>query len=241
MNKDDKLQGRQSFTSGIISQDSFHSISPKYLVSLPKSALDIEISSYNLIGESVMYDEHLFTINIHCESIYYTLERSYVDFVELYSKLKKKFPSCDIPLLPLNATSQLQKLLSKDETRKSIDHRKSLSSIESPRKSLGNIDSNNNSHHLRESTMKLSKSNSGFRMDSLQFEDIANKIPELQIYIRTLLTFHEIVVSDEFTMFLDEERPCNAVYTFIRTEPPNEIELLLVTTLLLLYFPFLLP
>lgn len=218
------MQSRPSFTSGIVSQDSIQSQSPKYLVSLPKSALDIEIVTYRSIGENIMYDEHLFIIDIHCESIYYSVERSYVDFVEMYIKIKKRFPQCDIPLLPLDATLQLQKLLNKDENRKSIDHRKSLSSIESPRKSIGNLDTNSRD-------LIKSPKNSGFRMDSMQTEDIGSKIPELKIYMRTLLTFHEIVVSDEFTMFLDEERPCNYVYSFIRTEPPNEIELLLVKTL----------
>lgn len=229
------MQGRQSFTSGILSQDSIHSQqSPKYLVTLPKSALDIEIISHRLIGDSLLYDEHLFIIDIHCESIYYSVERSYIDFIEMYIKIKKRFPQCDIPLLPLDGLLQLQKLLSKDDSRKSIDHRKSLSSIESPRKSIGNnIESNSRD------AVRVPK-NGGFRMDSLQPEDIGNKIPELQIYMRTLLTFHEIVVSDEFTMFLDEERPCNYVYSFIRTEPPNEIELLLVKLIILLPISFFL-
>ncbi len=36
-------------------------------------------------------------------------------------------------------------------------------------------------------------------------ENIAEKVTDLNMYMRSLLSFHEIVVSDEFALFLDEE------------------------------------
>jgi hypothetical protein len=203
---------------------------------LPKSALDIEVISFHQIGEGIMYDEQIFLVNIHCDAIYYSVERSYIDFVEMYTKIKKKFPHCEIPSLPLDATIQLQKFLNKDETRKGIDHRKSLSSMnsfESPKKiQRSESTASPQPLPLPSSTSRTgggSNGGGGLRMDSISnSEELQNKIPELQIYMRILLTFHEIVVSDEFFAFLDEERPCNHAFNFVYAEIPNEIDLLLV-------------
>jgi hypothetical protein len=209
--------------------------SPKYQSVLPKSALDIEVVSYHLLNEGLLYNDHIFIINIHCDSIYYCIERNYIDFVEFYLKIKKKFPSCEIPLLPLDGIHQVTKLINKDETRKpNPEHRKSLSSMssfESPKK-IVSVDPIASTPPLR--SISRAGSSGGFRIDlGNQQEDLQTKIPELQIYMRTLLTFHEIVVSEEFYAFLDEERPCGSVFTYLISEIPNEIDLLLVCSLLL--------
>jgi hypothetical protein len=227
------LAMRPSFTS----QDSFNNnSSPKYQSVLPKSALDIEVVSYHLLNDGLMYNDHIFIINIHCDSIYYSIERNYIDFVEFYLKIKKRFPSCEIPLLPLDGIHQVTKLINKDETRKiNPESRKSLTSIpsfESPKKMIS-TDLNSNGNPTPPRSISRAGSSGGFRMDSgNKQEDLQSKIPELQIYMRTLLTFHEIVVSEEFYAFLDEERPCGSIFTYLLSEIPNEIDLLLVCSFL---------
>jgi hypothetical protein len=227
---------RPSLTSQDSNQQSFNT-SPKYMSVLPKSALDIEVISIHQIGEGAMYDEQIFLINVHCDAIYYSVERSYIDFVEMYTKIKKRFPQCEIPLLPLDATIQLQKSLNKDETRKGgVDHRRSLSSMnsfESPKKIVQRSESTSSPQTPPPSSRGTGggggSGGGGLRIDPVTNpEELQNKIPELQIYMRTLLTFHEIVVSEEFFAFLDEERPCNHLFNFTSSQIPNEIDLLLV-------------
>lgn len=215
----------------ITSQDSLNNnSSPKYQSVLPKSALDIEVVNYYLLNEGLVYNDHIFVINIHCDSIYYSIERNYIDFVDFYLKIKKRFPSCEIPLLPFDGIQQVMKLIQKDETRKlNPESRKSLTampSFDSPKKMSPDV---NNSGSTPPRSISKAGSSGGIRIDlGNKQEDLQAKIPELQIYMRTLLTFHEIVVSEEFYAFLDEERPCGSVFTYTLSDIPSEIDLLLV-------------
>jgi hypothetical protein len=183
---------------------------------LPTSSLDVEILNHFVIGNGDMFDEHIFSIDVHYEQISYTVQRSYVDFVYLHSQLRKIFPECDIPSLPLNATMKIQKLLkedalspeerrpsksqiirennrqiSRDTNRLSFTSQRSIQSIHSLQY-LGDITS---PERKKELPMK----------NADKAEDFSEKVKELQLYVRALLTFHEIVASDIFAKFLDEE------------------------------------
>jgi hypothetical protein len=194
---------------GMFSENSIQS--PKYLqLALPNSAFDIEVVKHRVDNDGDLYDDHVFSIDVHCEFLYYVVERTYVDFVNLHAKLRKKFPQCEVPSLPLAGAVKLQKKLTRDESRKSSSGR------DESRKSFGG-----------QSDPPRKSQNFSFAINEADEEDVGSKLPELQVYLRTLLTFHEIVVSSEFASFLDEEIGPNEIEV-LKYENLNEISILLV-------------
>ena len=85
----------------------------------------IEVVAHRIDGDGLFYDDHIFTVDIRCESIYYFVERSYVDFLELHQRLSLKFPHSEIPPLPLSSFATVPmpsagKSLLSNEARKKI-------------------------------------------------------------------------------------------------------------------------
>jgi hypothetical protein len=147
--------------------------------SLHSSSLDVHIVKHHLDGTGVMYDEHVFEVQVSCEQISFKVYRTYIDFIELHSQLRKKFPLCDIFNLPLEATQKIKKMVSYDVSRQAISRQSSISpSSKSP-------------IMLKRASSDTSWSSSSDVMSSI-IENIEQKLKELNVYIRSLLSFHEI-------------------------------------------------
>jgi hypothetical protein len=63
--------------------------------------VDMQIIDYYVVNEADTYDKHYFIIQVQVEDRKYTVDRSYVDFVELDRLLKKIHPESAVPHLPL--------------------------------------------------------------------------------------------------------------------------------------------
>lgn len=202
-------------------------ISPKYADSqLPSSSLDIEIVNNFVIGNGDSFDELIFGIDVHYEKIYYTLYRSYVDFVYLHAQLRKTFPQCEIPSLPLNATSRIQKALKKENNSTQT---RTMSKSQLIRNSSRNSVSAISKHSFSDLSVTSEKSVVPQMKASDKSENMDQKVKELQLYIRAILTFHEIIVSDIFAEFLDEEIASPALDAPVK-EASTEQDLLLLNT-----------
>mmetsp|Transcript_3001 Transcript_3001/g.4564 ORF Transcript_3001/g.4564 Transcript_3001/m.4564 type:complete len:1404 (-) Transcript_3001:116-4327(-) len=72
--------------------------------------MDITDITHSQSGDGDQYEDHLFSIKVACESVSFSVDRNYVDFVEFHCKLEKDFPKTSIPSLPLEAKTKLQSL-----------------------------------------------------------------------------------------------------------------------------------
>lgn len=180
----------------------------------PKSAssvIDVHVSDYYQVGDGQIYDKHYFIIAVKVENTSYSVDRSYVDFVDLDKRLRKRFPRSNILALPLDAISSIEKALSKEKS----DRRKSGNSSNWDRDSL--IGDNTNSSH-------------SLRVREKYNENIASKTKALDTYLIELLTHPEVVSSDDLMLFLDEEASSMAI-------DPNSLAPLSVHDLLLISEP----
>ncbi len=174
----------------------------------PSSIIDIHVSDYYQIGDGASYENHYFTIVVKLEDLVYSVDRSYVDFVDLDKCLRKRFPKSPIMALPLEAASTIVKSLSKFDSTKR-------------RSSVGGS--------IRDSLVGMDSPQS-FKIRDKIVENISSKLKSLDNYVINLMTLHEMVTSDELMRFLDEEAPSMQV-------DPNSLELLSIYDLLLMSEP----
>ncbi len=149
------------------------------------SIIDVHVSDYYQIGDGASYENHYFTIIVKVEDLVYSVDRSYVDFVDLDKCLRKRFPKSAIIPLPLEAAPAIEKSLSKYDASKR-------------RSSVGGS--------IRDSIVGMDSPQS-FRIREKVVENIGSKLKSLDNYVINLLTLHEVVTSDELMRFLDEEAP----------------------------------
>lgn len=180
-----------------------------------------EVVSHFTVGDALSYDNIVFVIDVTSvpHSVSYTVERSYVDWVDLDRRLRKKFPRTQLPRLPL-----VSRLL----VEKELVHKQKQSV-------LGGANFRNNStdepygfaaagaartqtvaeFSIPTSTARESHLNSRDSIESLEgafshdaqfeYENMGAKVDELNMYFLALLNLPEVVVSSEVALFLDEE------------------------------------
>jgi len=86
----------------------------------PCSGLDVSVKNHYCLGQGTEYTQHFFTIEVSlsAHSLQFSVDRSYVDFVDLYRRLVKRFPSTSshspsLPPLPLDGTKFVEAQLVK--------------------------------------------------------------------------------------------------------------------------------
>lgn len=167
--------------------------------------VDMQVIDYYVVAEADSYDKHYFIIQVQVEDIKYTLDRSYVDFVELDRLLKKLHPESAVPHLPLRAAPVIEKFLAKEATRQ---HEQSSSSS-----SGGTFGFGRNSFSLTRDSLLASPSfkSSGISNASVlkiaenSTEIIRNRMGPLTLYLTGIACYHELLTSYPLRNFLDEE------------------------------------
>lgn len=145
----------------------------------------------------------------------YTVDRSYIDFVDLDKRIRKRFPKTSIIALPLDAAAVLEKKLEKVDSskrRSSTEGRGGLTGMRDSISGISGLDGFSTTFKIKEGRLT---------------ENVASKVKPLDNYLTNLLKLHEIVTSDELMHFLDEEAPNMLV-------SPSSIESLTVYDLLLM-------
>ena len=87
--------------------------------------ISVELGEYYFVGDGTSYDKHYFILNVSVDSFSFSVDRSYVDFVELDRRLRKKFPQSKLPELALSGAGRVRKALQR-EAAAQADRRKSL-------------------------------------------------------------------------------------------------------------------
>jgi hypothetical protein len=191
---------------------------------------DVSVVEHYVVGNGSSYDKHIFSICVNVEGIQYTVDRSYVDFVDLDRKLRKKFPRIKIPILPLEAGALVAKVLTK-EAPKIAKKRQSVGTSLSPApESRGSVALTRESitAFTRDGiTGQLSKSLKLVEGDN---DIIGDKVAVLDKYLKSLMSMHELLASDEILLFLDEEATSMSI-------DPNTLEPISAHDLLLLSTP----
>ena len=159
------------------------------------STLLVHLSDYYFVGDGRHFDKHFFIIKVTAETFKYTVDRSYVDFVEFDRLIRKKFPESNIHKLPLEEVRVVKRvLLTAGPATKSALGAGMLTSTRNslvyPGAGVGSSASEN---------VAL------FLIPEGSIEDIGSKRYALDKYLQDLLVKPEILGSDELLRFLDEE------------------------------------
>lgn len=177
------------------------------------SDMIIGISDYYTVGDGDCFDDHLFTIKVEFDGFSFTLDRSYVDFVDLIRRLRKTYPLFQLindESIPIQHFQLVEKQII-DHLNVDAKHKRGTSistrnSLVARHESIGGT---------RNSTLSIAlaaSSPSSFSIpDHVKHSaDISNSVSVLDDYLKSLLQQQEILTSEELLVFLDEEvRSCH--------------------------------
>jgi hypothetical protein len=175
--------------------------------------IDVKVIEHYQVGDGATFDKHYFVIKVRVENLSFNVDRSYVDFVDLDRRLRKKFPRTDITTLPLDQSVLVEKAFLDRRRSAGISGSLSVSAVPGNGGSFSHSlqASNRDSFSFRESIIQPSfSSNKSLRVKDFD-EDIYLKVEAVDSYMVSLLSLHEVVVSDEIMLFLDEEASSMAV------------------------------
>ena len=165
--------------------------------------VDMQVIDYYVVAEADSYDKHYFIIQIQLEDLRYTVDRSYVDFVELDRLLKKLYPESAVPHLPLRAAPIIEKVLTKEANRQQEQNNTSGSGFGFSRSSFS---------LTRDSILASPsfKSNGLSTFPAMKIPDnsteiIRNRMGPLTLYLTGIACYHELLTSSPLRNFLDEE------------------------------------
>ena len=165
------------------------------------SVIAVHLTDYYFVGDGKSFEKHFFILNVTAENFNFTVDRSYVDFVEFDRQLRKKFPESSINDLPLDEVRAVKRALQKEGANFSERKRSSLGSglLTSTRTSLV---------YTRESMIGSNVIDlaTTFAIPEESREDIGSKRYLLDKYIQHIMSKHEIVGSEDLVRFLDEEK-----------------------------------
>ena len=92
--------------------------SPSTSSSSSFSKIEIEVRGYAVKGDVQDYNSHYWSIDVKLDTVEYTVDRSYVDFVDLDRRLRKKYPksksSLSSSVMPLQKSQEIQRQLNKE-------------------------------------------------------------------------------------------------------------------------------
>jgi len=152
------------------------------------------------------FNDHRFVLEVKCESLTFYVDRNYIDFVALDRKIRKTYPESKIDPLPLDAYEMLRRMLSDGDNDAKLRRRSFMGfgAVKSPESNIrASMATGSDNGDVGASALGLTKalrSGSGF-----ESEVIPSKIASLNLYLRALMSHHELVASDELLLFVDEE------------------------------------
>lgn len=148
--------------------------------------IGVSISDYQCVGDDMFYDYHVFTVKVwnEKEKLFYSLQRSYTSFCLFHVKVMKKYPKTDLPSMPLTAFARFQK--------HSMRLKCAADGTLQKKTFLGSTSASTEEKKLR-------------RKDTI--EVISQRKPALTTYMQELLQLPELLISEDLTIFLDEESP----------------------------------
>lgn len=141
-------------------------------------------------GTQPLYNKYFFEIQVRPEpNVVYRVDRSYVDFVELDCRIKRRLPGTTTPVLPLEAANWIEKGLNVSTSKgwnpfKQIDEKQKEFPLQ--------IVSSKNAE-----VKVIPVLPPGTVSQSVEPEAILSKVELLSAYLKKVLKFHEIVASDE--------------------------------------------
>lgn len=165
--------------------------------------VDLQVIDYYYITDGNSYDKHYFIIEIFVEDIKYTVDRSYVDFVELDRRLRKVYPETSMPDLPLRGAASIEQAIIKEAASLQDQKKKPLGS--------GSLTSTRNSTvYTRDSLIsspnfKSKRQTQQFLIPDNSTEVFKNCKNALTLYLVGLTCHHELLTSEAMSTFLDEE------------------------------------
>lgn len=176
------------------------------------SVISVHLTDYYFVGDGKSFDKHFFILTVKAENHNFTVDRSYVDFVEFDRQLRKKFPESSIIQIPLDEVRTVKRILQKEGANFAERKRSSLGAglLTSTRTSLV---------YTRESMVGNNPLDipTQFLIPEDSREDIGSKRYVLDKYLQDLMSKHEIVGSDDLVRFLDEEKR-----SVVESDEPDE-------------------
>jgi hypothetical protein len=168
--------------------------------------VDLQVVDYYYVGDGDTYDKHYYIVEVFVEDIKYTVDRSYVDFVELDRRLRKIYPETNMPDLPLEAGSIIEQALIKEAA--------SLNDTKKVPLGSGQLASTRNSiAFTRDSMISSPPFKQGSKRHHYQLLQIPKGSTEvirenksaLTLYLVSLTCHHELLASSDMQIFLDQE------------------------------------
>eukprot|EP01040_Poterioochromonas_malhamensis_P009252 gene9252-10041_t len=200
------------------------------------------IDYYSAGEEKQYYEHHFFVLQIFIEQQEYRIERSYASFCELDLKLRHQYPRTELPKLPLSGISAYEKkhqrrfpilgrLAESSKKKKEVTydsvHQHHIMSVVAKTAAL-NLKSASDRrvealmsvadegwqmhHSFDRGSLKGAPSILTKRQDPTE-NFMSKKLP-LTAYLQELLSLQEILHSDVFLQFLDEEIPDHFLYAY---------------------------
>lgn len=161
--------------------------------------IDVQVSDYYYVQPGKSYDDHFFVLTVCIEDLKYSVDRSYVDFVELHRRLVKCLPYNNLPELPLKAKDEIEKqILSSLAAAPLTSSSSSSSGSSSIRESLLTTDK-------KKTSSNLSSSSVSYPIPSSSTEAMPSLKKLLTSYLSNLLLHDEVLTSDIIFKFFDEE------------------------------------
>jgi hypothetical protein len=168
------------------------------------AAVDLSIKDYYFTGDGDSYDKHYFVISVRTGSESYSVDRSYVDFVELDRRLRKSFPDSAVPTLPLDACNRLQQLITRESGILLDKKRQPGSANGSGGNPVKTFVSPNDMSTLPSDIRKTTAKNI-FKIPVTSTEIMRQYIESLSYYLSDITCHHELLTSELLQVFLDEE------------------------------------
>ena len=153
--------------------------------------LSCKVAEFIQIGQGGSYDDLCYSIKVAVDGIAsHSVERSVVDWVELDRRLRKRFPRAGIAQLPLDESTVtlVKRALEKQQQQGGS------TSVSPFKQQASSLDAPNGFSPTK--LVAVTRGNS--------VEPNSKLIPLLDRFLQSLISCHEILVSSELALFLDE-------------------------------------
>ena len=174
------------------------------------TTIGITITEYYVSGNGDDFNDHRFICEIKCEILIFYVDRNYIDFIELDRRIRKTYPKSKIDPLPLDGVKLINKLIKDrniiEKRRSSLGITNMNNIITTRRESISGLTNNTNPNNTNNTNTNNEYGFKAIRKGTeVESESLALKIKELNLYLRALLSHHELVASEELLLFVDEE------------------------------------
>ena len=175
--------------------------------------IGVEVIDYLELLDPSKYDNHIFVIRVNVGQLCYTINRSYSSFCELDARLRRKYPRCPIPILPLSGVNLFRASTAKSPFSPSSGSSSSSSSsskkrAEDLRESMTSPDDNLSGGYASDGGGLKPHGRSPVKRKNKD-EVIGQKKGPLNFYLQQLLALSEVLTSETFCHFIDPDPDVN--------------------------------